>query len=496
MIVARCVSIVLVAALAVPAPAATPETGGLAGRVDSALLGSVTPEVVVLRPDAADASAGVVASAPVTRATGTCEWRYAIPILATGEYRLGLRSGTSDLRPLGSARVEPGRVTIADLRPASVIQVGPQRRLRRPSEAAATAGDGAVVEIDAAVYAGDVAVWRQNGLTLRGVGGYAQLNAAGRYAEGKAIWVIKGRNVRVEHVEFSGAKVPDGNGAGIRHEGEDLTICDGYFHHNQNGILGGGGEVLIEHSEFAYNGAGDGYTHNLYITERARKFTLRHSYSHHVHVGHLVKSRARVNFLLYNRLMDEAEGNSSYAIDLPDGGIGYVIGNIIQQGPHSENHSIIALGAEKAQGSDADRFYLINNTLVNDHSAGTFVSVKPGARVNAVNNIFAGPGQLFRGVAEMRANLALSNPGFVDRAAYDYRLVARSAARDAGSEPGQDGDVALRPTSQYAHKARAETRPRFGPLDIGAYEYVAGESSATPASRPAAGGSETPSGLR
>jgi len=32
--------------------------------------------------------------------------------------------------------------------------------------------------------------------------------------------------------------------------------------------------------------------------------------------------------VLYNRIMDEADGNSSYAVDIPNGGRAYLIGNL------------------------------------------------------------------------------------------------------------------------------------------------------------------------
>src|SRR5688500_2793380 len=208
----------------------------------------------------------------------------------------------------------------------TIHRVGPQHALKVPSAAARVAGDGDIVEIEAGTYPKDVAVWRQNGLIIRGVGGRAHLRADGSHAEGKAIWVIKGADTTIEHIEFSGAKVPDRNGAGIRLEGPGLTVRHCYFHHNENGILGGrlGSDLLIEHSEFAHNGFGDAQSHNLYVS--ARSFTLRYSYLHHAIVGHNVKSRALRNHIAYNRIMDERDGRSSYAIDLPDGGISAVIG--------------------------------------------------------------------------------------------------------------------------------------------------------------------------
>jgi hypothetical protein len=114
----------------------------------------------------------------------------------------------------------------------SVLRVGAQRQLERPSAAAQIARDGDTIEIDAGTYPGDAAVWRANRLTIRGVGGRAHLRADGAEAEGKGIWVIKGNDTTIESVEFSGAKVPDKNGAGIRQEGSGLTVRNCHFHDN------------------------------------------------------------------------------------------------------------------------------------------------------------------------------------------------------------------------------------------------------------------------
>jgi len=133
-----------------------------------------------------------------------------------------------------------------------VLKVGPAQQYRRPSEAARVARDGALVEIHAGEYDGDVAVWRQNDLTLRGVGERPHLRAAGRAAEGKAIWVIKGDRVKVENLELSGATVASHNGAAIRAEGAGLTIRDCHFHHNEMGLLTNPSPdsvVVIEESE-------------------------------------------------------------------------------------------------------------------------------------------------------------------------------------------------------------------------------------------------------
>ena len=257
---------------------------------------------------------------------------------------------------------------------AGVIQVGPTKSYKTPSQAARIAKDGDYIEIDQGTYTDDVAVWRQNNLFIYGINGRPHLKSNGAAAEGKAIWVVKGNNTRIANIEFSGAKVRDRNGAGIRQEGANLWIYGCFFHDNEEGILTGGNpesDIIIEHSEFARNGAGDGQSHNIYIGG-IRKFTLRYSYVHHARIGHNVKSRALENHILYNRLADEHEGTSSYSIDLSNGGTTYIIGNLIEQGPKSENHTLFSYAAE-GEKNLSNGFYVVNNTFVNNHSRGKFI---------------------------------------------------------------------------------------------------------------------------
>jgi hypothetical protein len=378
--------------------------------------------------------------------------------------------------PWQGEAVKPGRP--ADPKTATSkarrLEVGPGKKYSKPSAAARAARDGDIIEIAAGVYKGDAAIWRRNNLIIRGVGGRAKIEAHGAEAEGKGIWVIKGRHTTVENIELSGARVRDRNGAGIRQEGAGLIVRNCYFYNNQNGILtnhNAASEILIEHSEFNYNGDGDGRSHNIYIG-KVKRFTLRASYSHHTEIGHNVKSRAAENYILYNRVMDETTGNASYAIDLPNGGVSYVIGNLIQQGPKTDNNTIVAYGKE-GLSHPGRAFYFINNTVVNDGpSDGTFLFVQNAAEpVAIVNNIFAGPGTVVKGAGTPSHNLHAPQPGLVNRAAFDYHLEGRSAAIDAGIDPGVANGFALIPTQQYVHQADTEARPVVGAIDLGAYEF-------------------------
>jgi hypothetical protein len=368
--------------------------------------------------------------------------------------------------------------------PGKRIQVGPDKTFKTPGLAARYTGDGDTVDIDAGVYEKDAAVWTANNLLLRGVGGRVHLKSAGVCAEDKGIWVIKGSDVRIENIEFSGAMVDDGNGAGIREEGKNLHLYRCYFHDNQDGILTSNNpqsEVIIENSEFADNGTGDGLTHNVYIG-RIRKLTFQFCYSHHAHAGHTLKSRAAENIIQYNELADEKEGDSSYLIDLPNGGSDLILGNIIQQGLNAENSILVSVGSE-GNLHEQNRIYIVNNTFYNYKGAGIFIKVNPLIGEALIqNNIFAGAGSVMTGKAERISNLETpdinkrfsflaKHPGFRDAENYDYHLIKGSPAVDQGTELPKIPGLDLTPVWQYVHPASAVQRPVAGPIDIGAFEY-------------------------
>jgi hypothetical protein len=371
----------------------------------------------------------------------------------------------------------------------AVLQVGPSRTYHVPSQAAAVAQDGDDIQIDAGLYSGDVAIWRANNLTLEGVGGLAHLDAAGHYAEGKGIWVIKGNNTVVASIEFSGAVVPDRNGAGIRQEGDGLGVYGCYFHDNEDGILGGGSVdswVDIEYTEFAHNGYGDGYSHNLYIGNVA-SLTMIADYTHDAVVGHDIKSRAQYNYIAYNRIQDSDTGSASYDIDLPNGGFNIILSNVIRKGPRAQNSTVVTSGEEGAT-NPVQAFYFINNTVVDDRpGGGNYVRVLGNqSEVRLVNNLFAGRAAgsatiLSGTTGELTTNLVSANPGFVDPTAFDYHLTADSPAIDAATPPGfaLDG-TDLTPYSQFDDTYGLVDRPADGALDIGGFEYVPGQGPFVP----------------
>jgi hypothetical protein len=367
---------------------------------------------------------------------------------------------------------------------AATLSVGPGKTYAKPCAAIAAAQPGDVIEVEATGnYAGDTCAWATDNLTVRGVNGRAKIDATNvAVAQMKGIFVISAPNATVENFELMGAAISmaDGNnGAGIRHQGLNLTVRNCFFHDNQDGILGGPptdgqGTVLIEHSEFSHNGAGDGFSHNMYLNHYA-SFTLQYSYSHHGNVGHLVKTRALVNFILYSRITDETGGAASYEIDVPNAGTTYIIGNVIEQAATTQNPSIVAYGEEGVVNPDAHLF-VVNNTIWNDKGSGTFVNVGGAVTVPAVltNNVFSGGGTITsQATATKTTNFddSMGNPMLANPATFDAHLLAGSPCIDKGTPPGSNGAQALAPDHEYVQPENDVPRSIVGStIDIGAYE--------------------------
>ena len=399
-----------------------------------------------------------------------------------------------------------GRSTAAAT--GSVLRVGPGQTYATPCAAIAAAHDGDTIQIDAAGsngYTGDVCAWSTSNLMIVGINGRPHIDANGRSTNGKGTWVIDGNNTTVDNVELSGAAVPDLNGAGIRLDGVGLTVRNSYFHDNQDGILTNPqptGDIVIDSSEFARNGdAGDssrglGAAHNMYIGV-ARSFTLRDSYSHDANQGHLVKSRALVNYILYNRLTGQG-GTSSRELDLPNGGLSYVIGNILQKEPTAQNPYLLSYGEEGASNANS-RLYVINNTFVDNKGGGTAIQIEPSVASAALvqNNISAGTSTFVDTagatlVTNCRASM-VGDPLFANPSSFDYHLRAGSPCIDAGSAPGVSADgYTLQPAAQYVYDLAETPRTVAGAsIDAGAFEYNNGVASSPTATATSTVGTST-----
>lgn len=269
----------------------------------------------------------------------------------------------------------------------AILTVGGSQQFSTIAAAVAASKDGDVIAVKAGTYVDDFATITTK-ITLEGMGGMVSLVATIPPPNGKAI-LCTTTDVTLDHLSFSGAKVADGNGAGVRYEGGNLVVNNCLFANNQDGLLAAGdpmGSITINNSEFTRNGAGDGQTHNIYVGQ-VGTLTITNSYIHDAVKGHEIKSRALRAVIENNRIADGPTGTASYSIDLPNGGNAIIRGNIIEQGPQSQNPAIIHFGGEGTPYASSS-LAVSGNTILNDLSSPSATAVlnQTSATATLTNN--------------------------------------------------------------------------------------------------------------
>lgn len=248
---------------------------------------------------------------------------------------------------------------------ARTLEVGLGKTLPTPSAAAAIAQDGDTIEIEPAAYA-DCAVWKANGLTIAGKGAGAVVTT--KICEGKAIFVVRGADVTISNLTFTGARAADANGTGIRAEGRNLTVRNSRFIDNENGILAApvqGSTIHILGSEFERNGSCEkACAHGIYIN-RIDSLIVERSKFTATRVAHHVKSRALSTRLIGNEIRDGEGGASSYLVDVPNGGRLVMEDNVLEKGPLTNNPTAaVVIGAEGVKNPTPE-LRLVGNDFVN-----------------------------------------------------------------------------------------------------------------------------------
>jgi pectate lyase len=266
--------------------------------------------------------------------------------------------------------------------------------------AIASARSGAVVDIPAGDYdLTDFKITRS--LTLQGDEKGATVFRSAAVTDKGILVPQAGVNLTVRNITFSGAKSWDRNGAGIRHEGRDLTVENCRFLGNEDGILSTGGPkgvITIVKSEFVDSGFGDGQSHGIYVSSGAR---LEVSGSRFIstRIGHHIKSLADVT-VVRGTIMDDAFGKSSYAIDVSKGGDVTIENNKFIQAADGENYSIV--NYDLSRGGEAKNLVVTGNEVVNHYDGGVFLRNDTKLAPVMDNNTI---------VDEGKHKLALTSPG-------------------------------------------------------------------------------------
>jgi hypothetical protein len=286
---------------------------------------------------------------------------------------------------------------------AAVLDVGPGQRFAKPSEAIAKAHDGDTVRVAAGEYE-DCASIRQNRFTLEGPAD-ATAVMRNKSCAGKAILVIDGNDVTVRGLTLENAKVPDKNGAGIRAEGGALLVDNTRFLHNENGLMSANEaniSIRVVNSSFIGNGqCQPTCAHGIYAGH-IKLLRVEHSKFLEQHEGHHIKSRAARTEMIGCDIQDGPIGNSSYLIEIPNGGAVLIENNQMSKGRMTSNGgTAISIGAE-GDINPPGPIVVRDNTFVKDQDRPTVF----------VRNFAATPAELSGNVLTGSVT-PLSGPGTV-----------------------------------------------------------------------------------
>ena len=276
-----------------------------------------------------------------------------------------------------------------------ILSVGPTSLYHTVSAAVAVAdadtnpGNYYTVAVAPGTYTNDFPlVTRPMTIETTVIGKPVILNATIPLPNQKGI-ILNLSNLIVDGLTFQGAAISNalgGNGAGIRDQNTTtggisvaaayLVVLNSTFVNNQEGILTGNNSsqsIIIANSTFANNGNANMsyFQHALYVN-RAGSLTVTGSVFCGQLIGHDIKSRAMLTTVSDNQLYDgQADpaigcraGSTSFAIDIANGGITIISGNIITQGVASQNSKLIDYG-EEGLLFNANSLILSHNTVTN-----------------------------------------------------------------------------------------------------------------------------------
>ena len=323
---------------------------------------------------------------------------------------------TAPLNPISAVKPPP---TVLQPGSGTVLTVGAGMEFAKLGDALKAAVNGDTIAVKAGTYTNDFGTVTAQ-VHIVAVGGVVNEVATTPPPNDKGILTVE-NDLSIQGFTFTGGSdgSPDGNVSGIRLENGSLNVAYCDFHDMQEGLLAGANasaSVTIDHSEFAHNGTGDGLTHNIYVGAVA-SLTITNSYFHDAVVGHEIKSRAAVTTITNNIITDGPNGTASYDIDLPNGGVAKIAGNVIEKGANASNWYAIHYSGENQFVYANNSLDVTGNTILNDLPVGTGVAVLNHAATlglttsaNLSGNNFYGfdPARLVMGAGSLSANTTLN----------------------------------------------------------------------------------------
>ncbi len=358
--------------------------------------------------------------------------------------------------------------------------VGPDGQPNDLPGAVAKAQDGDVIEVLPGVYKGVHLVLEGRKLTLRGSGDKAPVfDGEGSMGPYPALLLVRGGEVLLENLEFRGARSEQAAGAGVRLEGGKLTLRNCHFRDNEHGLNTSNdaqAELTIEASSFGMAPRVEGGLYHLLNVGRISRLTVSGTRFQQGFEGHLIRSRARETTLSYNMIHDGPGGGASYEVDLPNGGLATLIGNVIGQGRNTQNPVVVAYGTE-GQPWERNRLVLSHNTFLNyGWMPAWFLRVfddrlPADTEVIAINNLTAGMGLFSLGNPGRFEGNAIATFGMLrDAETYAFELPPSSYWRGKGVDPRSQDGADLSPKAEFRWPVGTEQLPEKGRWSPGAYQ--------------------------
>jgi len=291
------------------------------------------------------------------------------------------------------ARASFFALTLSSVAHAATLEVGAGKQYAKPSAALGAAGSGDHILVHEGTYFDCGQIIGDN-ITFEGVGDPAKIILTDKTCNGKALLIIGGNNDAVKNLTLQRARVPDGNGAGIRAEGGNLTVDGVHFVNNQDGILGAdnpAATIIVRNSEFTKNGVCNGYcAHAIYVGHVAL-LHVENSKFRETKDGHDIKSRALRTEVVNVDIANGDDGTGSYMVEVPEGGSLVVKNSSFAKGPKAENHTVIAIGTEGVN-QPTDEITITNNHVSNTGNySATFVNNITATEAHLHGNVLSGP---------------------------------------------------------------------------------------------------------
>ena len=218
--------------------------------------------------------------------------------------------------------------------------------------------------------------------------------------------------------------------------------------------------------------AGD-CTHNIYMgknsTLRYDQTIFQFNWTHDLasdtpDKGHLFKCRSRESDVLYNRITGET-GHDSYEVDIPNGGLGIVVGNVIEKGADRRQLDLLTWRGEAS--TPAKRRPLRRQQHVRERlHQGTFITSRT-AGCSSPTTTSSRAGHALEHRHALGRQPERRDPLFVDQATTTITSGGLARHRQ-GRDPGRPPTLRSRPRSNTCSRSE---RGRLTQHDLGAFEY-------------------------